>query len=416
MRCPFLPTLRLSAAARRTLAAAAASPFLLVPAQLPAKTPGHTYCFHGTCHRVKTLEETRSLVGQTMPMQASFYDDAGKDGYNPSNRTSSGEYFRSGQPDNAASPIFPDGTKLLVWHPRSLKAIVIRVNNAGPYWGRRLLDLSRGGAERLGFTHSGTSTVHVKVLEAPTQAEATYRRNRTYAPVPGYIGSFASIDEALLDAGRRLALNFEPPSVQVASLGEILAKLGPLTSALHDAGDTLPALATIGQSPALETPAELSHEAPIVVALLPVPAPQTAAASKPITLAAVAPTPSAKHGPAATVRVAIATPRERAGKAAPPKATSDRIAQSSAEKFERRAKVAQRNEDEETPAKAKPVKVAQGQKPRQSSDDDETPAKSGRMGGQVVEKPAIAAGSVKIPQSEPALEHRGWFRTALSIN
>ena len=161
-----------------------------------AKTPGHEYCFHGTCHTVKTLDETRRLVGVTTKMKASYYDDPKHDAYNPSNLTSSGEYFRSDRPDNAASPIYPDGTKLLVWHPDSGKALMIRVNNAGPYWGDRKLDLSRAAAEKFGFTGRGVATVHVKVVEAPSSAEATYKRGRTYPPVKGYLGQFASLDAA----------------------------------------------------------------------------------------------------------------------------------------------------------------------------------------------------------------------------
>ena len=166
-----------------------------------AKTPGHEYCFHDTCHRVKTLEETRRLIGVTTTLKASFYDDAGSDRYNPSNTTSSGEYFRSDKPDNAASPIYPDGTKLLVWHPVSRKALVIRVNNAGPYWGDRKLDLSRAAAEKFGFTGRGVATVQVRVLEAPTKAEASYKSGRHYPSVRGYIGQFASVDAALDGTG-----------------------------------------------------------------------------------------------------------------------------------------------------------------------------------------------------------------------
>ena len=166
-----------------------------------AKTPGHQYCFHGTCHTVKTLEETRRLVGVTTTLKASFYDDPKNDRYNPSNLTSSGEYFRSDRADNAASPVYPDGTKLLVWHAASKKALMIRVNNAGPYWGDRKLDLSRAAAEKFGFTRSGVTTVHVRVLEAPTKAEATYRKGRTYPPVKGYLGQYASIDAASAGMG-----------------------------------------------------------------------------------------------------------------------------------------------------------------------------------------------------------------------
>lgn len=238
-------------------AIALAGPLMLVPATMtPAKTPGSTYCFVKTCHRVKTIEETRALVGKTLIMQASFYDDPSKDSYNPRNLTSSGEYFRSGKPDNAASPILPDGTKVLVWHPGSKRAIVVRINNAGPYWGsKRLIDLSRAGAERLGFTHSGVSTVHVKVLEAPTRAEATYRRGRTYEAVPGYIGAFASVDDALADAGQRLALNFERNvPVTVASANEALVRLQALQGD-HDAGNTVTtARAEVAE---LAAPAEL---------------------------------------------------------------------------------------------------------------------------------------------------------------
>ena len=60
-----------------------------------AKTPGKSYCFNGICHTVKTLDETRRLIGVTTTVKASFYDDPKKDSYNPSNLTSSGEYFRA---------------------------------------------------------------------------------------------------------------------------------------------------------------------------------------------------------------------------------------------------------------------------------------------------------------------------------
>ncbi|NOU06810.1 MAG: hypothetical protein HOO99_11575, partial [Hyphomicrobiaceae bacterium] len=159
-----------------------------------AKTPGKTYCFNGTCHTVKTLEETRRLVGVTTTVKASFYDDPKNDRFNPSNLTSSGEYFRAWKADNAASPIYPNGTKLLVWHPGNRKALTVRVNNAGPYWGDRKLDLSRAAAEAIGM--GGVATLQVRVLEAPSKAEATYSKGRTYAAVKGFMGQYANLDAA----------------------------------------------------------------------------------------------------------------------------------------------------------------------------------------------------------------------------
>ena len=161
-----------------------------------AKTPGKTYCFVGKCHRVKTIAETQALVGKEESITASHYDDCSKDRYNPCGLTSSGERFHPDRPDNTASPIYPDGTQLLVWSPENKRALVVRVNNAGPYWGNRTLDLSRAAAEKLGFEGEGVAKLKVRVIKAPEVAETKYVKNRNYDPVPGDIGQYASLDDA----------------------------------------------------------------------------------------------------------------------------------------------------------------------------------------------------------------------------
>ena len=161
-----------------------------------AKTPGKTYCFVGKCHRVKTIAETQALVGKEEAITASHYDDCSKDRFNPCGLTSSGERFHPDRPDNTASPIYPDGTQLLVWSPENKRALVVRVNNAGPYWGNRTLDLSRAAAEKLGFEGDGIAKLKLKVIKAPEEHEAKYVKNRNYDPVPGDIGQYASLDDA----------------------------------------------------------------------------------------------------------------------------------------------------------------------------------------------------------------------------
>jgi rare lipoprotein A (peptidoglycan hydrolase) len=161
-----------------------------------AKTPGKTYCFVGKCHRVKTIEETAALVGVEESITASHYDDCSKDRFNPCGLTSSGERFHPDRPDNTASPIYPDGTQLLVWSPENKRALVVRVNNAGPYWGNRTLDLSRAAAEKLGFEGEGVAKLKVRVIKAPEEAETKYVENRNYDPVAGDIGQYASLDDA----------------------------------------------------------------------------------------------------------------------------------------------------------------------------------------------------------------------------
>lgn len=191
----------------------------IVPASgegVQAKTPGARYCFNRVCHTVRTIEETKASIGRTELVVASFYDDAARDRFNPRNLTSSGEMFAPGRADNAASPVYPDGTTLLVWNPATRQAAVVRINNAGPYYGRRKLDLSRAAAEKLGV--SGVADVAVRVLSAPTLADATYARGRKYPPVPGFLGAYASLDQA--HSGAAIALN-EPlssRSIEVAAL------------------------------------------------------------------------------------------------------------------------------------------------------------------------------------------------------
>ncbi len=183
---------------------------VLLPVQFAtpaeAKTPGSTYCYYGVCHRVKTIEETRALVGVEETITASHYDDCAKDRYNPCGLTSSGERFHPDRPDNTASPIYPDGTMLLVWSPETERALVVRVNNAGPYWGDRVLDLSRAAAEKLGFDGKGVATLKVRVVKAPEPEEATYVENRNYKPVPGDIGEYDSLKEAEYGMAVALAL------------------------------------------------------------------------------------------------------------------------------------------------------------------------------------------------------------------
>ncbi len=181
-----------------------------------AKTPGRTYCYKRICHRVKTIAETRREIGKRRVVYASHYNSCKRDRFNPCGLTSSGERFRPDAPDNAASPIYPDGTRLLVWNPANGRTAVVRINNAGPYWRRRMLDLSRAAADKLGFRRRGVAKLHVKVLSAPTHGEARYKRNRRYDPVPGYVGAFESIDTALLSVSQAIAGLFGSPVHAVA--------------------------------------------------------------------------------------------------------------------------------------------------------------------------------------------------------
>jgi rare lipoprotein A len=239
------------------LAALAALSFqTLTVSPAGAKTPGSTYCYYGTCHRVKSIAETEAMIGQEETLVASHYDSCKKDRYNPCGLTSSGEAFNPETDDTAASPIYPDGTKLLVWSPETSVAIVLRINNAGPYWGNRKLDVARGAAERLGFAGEGIATLKVRVLSAPTVEEATYKKNRTYPPVPGYIGRFASTESAQVAMASVNALETlagfvgvpaKGETMNVARAGMIGAEQAPVSVASAEPVTEAPKVATVAR-------------------------------------------------------------------------------------------------------------------------------------------------------------------------
>ena len=197
---------------------------LAVPAaDAEAKTPGSKYCFYDTCHRVASIAETEAMIGREMTLNASFYDDCRRDTYNPCGLTSSGEAFHPERPDNAASPIFPDGTTLLLFNPRTRGAAVVRVNNAGPYWGKRKIDVSKAAAEKLGFRKHGVADLQVRVIKAPSKAEATYKKNRRYGRVPGFLGQYGSLPEAHRGMAAVMALEAIASSMLAPLTGGIVA-------------------------------------------------------------------------------------------------------------------------------------------------------------------------------------------------
>jgi rare lipoprotein A len=136
-----------------------------------AKTPGRTYCTNGVCHRVKTVEEVQAEVGREETVGASFYDDCKVDPGNPCTLLSSGEELHADRPDNAASPVYPDGTMLALLNPKNDRIARVRINNSGPYIEGRMLDVSRATAEQLGFLESGVAQLKVIVVSGPTKEE-----------------------------------------------------------------------------------------------------------------------------------------------------------------------------------------------------------------------------------------------------
>lgn len=82
------------------------------------------------------------------------------------NQTANGEtYDLNGL--TAAHPTLPFGTTVKVTNLQNSKNILLRINDRGPYFGHRLIDVSKAAAKLLGFVDSGTTPVRVEVVAHP---------------------------------------------------------------------------------------------------------------------------------------------------------------------------------------------------------------------------------------------------------
>lgn len=238
-----------------------------------AKTPGQTYCFYGVCHRVLTIEETARAVGRGETVVASFYDDPKLDAGNPSLLTSSGTRFDPRSDQTVASPLYPNGTRLLVWNAKTGAAAEVRVTNSGPYHGIRRLDVSSRAAELLGFKPLGLARLAVMVLAAPTPDEARYQKGRTYTAVAGYLGVFESAEQARQSLGAKSA----PPPVIVQGATPVLVRR-PLTKPAVTATGSVTSPPAASPAPA-RSGAASGWAATVITAEPPSAVPQTHAGS-----------------------------------------------------------------------------------------------------------------------------------------
>jgi rare lipoprotein A len=79
------------------------------------------------------------------------------------NRTASGEVLRPGTL-TAAHRSLPFGTRVRVTNLLNGRQAVVRINDRGPFYGARVIDLAHGAADQLGLTASGVARVKLEVL------------------------------------------------------------------------------------------------------------------------------------------------------------------------------------------------------------------------------------------------------------
>jgi len=107
----------------------------------------------------KSLTLTDPPVQSVQRGKASWYSI----GTNFGTRTASGQRLCNEAP-TAAHKTLPMGTKVRVINENNGKSEIVTITDRGPYVVGRIIDLTVGSAERLGFRQNGVAPVRVEVL------------------------------------------------------------------------------------------------------------------------------------------------------------------------------------------------------------------------------------------------------------
>ncbi|AAP96726.1 hypothetical protein A6046_02435 [[Haemophilus] ducreyi] len=87
--------------------------------------------------------------------------------------TANGELFSNNEM-TAAHKTLPFGTLLEVTNVRNGRSVIVRVNDRGPYYGSRIVDLSKAAAIELGMKRAGLAKVKLAVLNKNKKGNNTY--------------------------------------------------------------------------------------------------------------------------------------------------------------------------------------------------------------------------------------------------
>jgi len=100
-------------------------------------------------------------IGESKDIMASWYGE-----YFHGRQTALGNiYDMNGY--TAAHKTYPLGTVVKVTNPANGKSLEVRIDDRGPFWSNRELDLSKGAATYLGTKQQGVAPIHIEVISVP---------------------------------------------------------------------------------------------------------------------------------------------------------------------------------------------------------------------------------------------------------
>ncbi len=112
---------------------------------------GYSYRVRGRTYHVMNHAQARS------------YRETGIASYYSGRQTASGERMSS-RALTAAHKTLPFGTRVRVTNLNNRRSITVRINDRGPFARGRIIDLTKRGANALGFRRQGLAKVRVEVL------------------------------------------------------------------------------------------------------------------------------------------------------------------------------------------------------------------------------------------------------------
>lgn len=139
-------------------------------------------------------------------------------------KTANGEIFDMNVP-SAAHPTLPLPSNVRVTNLENGRSVVLRVNDRGPFAHGRVIDVSRRGAELLGFKKNGTAKVRVQFVSA--------------ADLPGSSGPYESyvVDKPKMTREERKIASAAPVATVMS---EPLGPIPGLDEARPPVGEALP--------------------------------------------------------------------------------------------------------------------------------------------------------------------------------
>lgn len=142
--------------------------------------------------------------------------------------TANGEIFDTNK-FTAAHKSLPFGSIVKVTNLQNHRSVVVRINDRGPYYGGRIIDLSHAAAKVLGMLEPGTAKVKLDVLHKQQQNSlrtiqvATFTLHSSALDLQGHLEDLGL--QPTLETGNQGAIRVVLPGIPLSDVPNVQRKL-----------------------------------------------------------------------------------------------------------------------------------------------------------------------------------------------